>query len=100
MNISNTIAGLATLALAAIPAFALGTAAHAAPVTVSVADLDLSTPAGVAQMNERIEVAAIRFCANQQAVTGSHMKKTTACRQAVRDELTEKLSTGKSYATR
>jgi UrcA family protein len=91
MHAASRLAGLATLMLAALPALAVATAAHAAPVTVKISDLDLHTPAGVAEMNRRIDAAAKAFCA-QRADTGSHLI-SRSCRQAVREELLEQLNT-------
>lgn len=102
MNITNTIAGIATLALAAIPMFALGTAAHAAqPVTVQVSDINLSTPEGASELDRRISAAATRFCRNEAPATGTRL--SASCKAAVRAEVTEKMAartTATQYAAR
>ena len=98
MNAANRIAGLATLVLAALPAFALATAAHAATVSVKVSDLNLNTPAGVTEMNHRIDAAANAFCA-RRTVTGTRLAPSS-CKAAVRQEISQKLNAGKAYAAR
>ena len=94
MKISNTIAGIATLALATIPMLAMGTAAHAAPVTVQVADLNLASAEGAREFNRRVEAAADRFCGSQM-----RLGVTTACKAAVRTEVSEKLAAIQSAPT-
>lgn len=95
MKISNTIAGVATLALAAIPMLALGSNAFAAqPVTVQVADLDVSTPAGAREFERRTNAAASEFCG-----PGMRLSEHVACKAAVRAEVTEKLIAMKSAPT-
>jgi UrcA family protein len=88
MQVSNAIAGIATLALAAIPMFALGTAAHAAqPVVVQVADLDVSTPAGARELDRRINTAASQFCEG-----ATRLAETVSCKAAVRAEVSDKMA--------
>jgi UrcA family protein len=86
-NFASRIAGVATLALAALPMAALSTAAHAAE-TVKVADLNLMTPEGATKLDGRIEKAAFKFCADRRAVS-----EWQTCRAGVRAELTEKAET-------
>jgi len=55
-NITARLAGIATLALAALPAVALTTAAHAAsyvPAKVRIADLNMTSAAVRAEANEK-----------------------------------------------
>jgi UrcA family protein len=88
MQVSNAIAGIATLALAAIPMFALGTAAHAAqPVVVQVADLDVSTAAGARELDRRINTAASQFCEGSTRLT-----ENASCKAAVRAEVSDKMA--------
>ena len=93
-KVSNTIAGLATLALAAVPALAMSTNAFAAPAKVHVADLDLSTQAGAREFDRRTDVAAGRFCNDIRSLSAN-----AACREGVRAEVTEKLVAMKSATT-
>jgi len=80
-KLTSKIASVATLALAAIPMLALTTAAHAAPMTVKVGDL--SSAAGVAAFEQRIDKLADNLCAAQAADVGTRMVKTEGCREAV-----------------
>lgn len=54
-------ANLSLLALAALPIIALSVA-HAEPASVQFSDLDLSQPAQVQVLNDRIERAAVQYC--------------------------------------
>ena len=94
MKVSNTVAGLATLALACVPAFAMSTNAFAAPARVQVADLDLSTQAGVHEFDRRTDAAASRFCNDIRSLSAN-----VACRDGVRAEVSEKLVAMKSAPT-
>ena len=89
-NLTQTVSGLATLALAAVPMLALTTAAHAAPLNVTVGDL--STAAGVAAFEQRIDKVAAHVCQGLTAGVGTRMVKTSGCREAVRAEAIDKLS--------
>jgi UrcA family protein len=84
-SLTNRLAGLATLALAALPMAALSTAAHASPATVAVKDLNLLTPQGNAVLEKRIDAATLKFCAGRKPVT-----EAKACREGVQAELAEK----------
>ncbi|MFL5294946.1 MAG: UrcA family protein [Phenylobacterium sp.] len=87
-NFAARIAGVATLALAALPVAALTTAAHAAthvPASVRIADLNLATSAGRAAFDQRIDVAARKFCS-----TESSLDLKAGCQRGVRAEVTEK----------
>ena len=86
-KVSDTIAGLATLALACVPAFA-------APAKVQVADLDLSTTHGAREFDRRTEVAANRFCNDIRSLSAN-----AACRDGVRAEVAEKLVAMKPATT-
>lgn len=83
-NFASRVAGVATLALAALPMAALSTAAHAAE-TVKVSDLNLTTAEGAAALHGRIERAAMKFCADRRGAA-----EWQSCRDGVRAELTEK----------
>jgi UrcA family protein len=98
INVTARIAGLATLALAALPVAALTTAAHAQGVahqTVQVADLNLATAAGKAAFDRRVEAAARRFCTSERG-----MDMQASCRAGVRAEANEKAATNVQLATR
>lgn len=84
-SFTSRLAGLATLALAALPMTALSTAAHAAPATVAVGDLNLLTPEGNATLQQRINAAGLKYCAARKA-----MSDKKACREGVQAELSEK----------
>ncbi len=79
------IAGLATLALAALPMAALSTAAHAA--SVRIGDLDLASARGAAVYEQRIDAAAGRFCQDERGLS-----QRAACIAGVRAEVNEKLA--------
>ena len=89
-KLTQTVSGIASLALAAIPMLALTTAAHAAPMTVSVGDL--STAAGVAAFEQRIDKLSNTMCQGLTQGVGTRMVNTEGCREAVRAEAIEKLS--------
>jgi UrcA family protein len=85
-NFTNQIAGAALLALAALPMVALATSANAA-TTVRVADLDLTTQAGLAAFDQRAAAAARKFCLPKRSPGDKAL-----CREGVREELTEKMA--------
>ena len=89
-KLTQTVSGIASLALAAIPMLALTTAAHAAPMRVTVGDL--STAAGVAAFEQRIDKVAGNVCQGLTQGVGTRMVKTDGCREAVRAEAIDKLS--------
>ena len=89
-KLSYKIAGLATVALAAIPLIALSTAAKAAEPEVRIAygDLDLRNPADVATLSNRISVQSDRYCADVDlTVPGTRILMGQAqCAAMVREE--------------
>ena len=102
-NSVTKIAGIAATALAVLPLVAIAGVAEAAPATVQVSDLDLSTAEGKAQFKARVRDAAEDFCKGQ-AVTGSRTSSMRSCIAAVEAEMTDKLAareTGaQTYAAR
>lgn len=87
---TSTLAGVATLALAALPILALSTAAQAAtPVAVKVADIDPNTAEGARIYGERVDQAANRFC--RMNGSASRLTERMDCKAAVRAEMAEKL---------
>ena len=89
-KLTHTVSAVASLALAAVPMLALTTAAHAAPLSVSVGDL--STAAGVAAFEQRIDKVAGHVCEAQAQGVWTRMVNTSGCREAVRAEAIDKLS--------
>lgn len=89
-KLTHTVSGIASLALAAVPMLALTTAAHAASMSVTVGDL--STAAGVAAFEQRIDKVATNVCQGLTQDVGTRMVKTDGCREAVRAEAIDKLS--------
>jgi len=86
-NFAAKIAGVATLALAALPVVALTTAAHAAPapVTIQVSDLNLASRDGQATFSARVRKAEGQMCRDSVASFDS-------CARAVRQEAHDKLA--------
>ena len=79
-------AAIASLAIAAIPFVALGSAAHAQ--TVRISDLDMSRSAQVQVFNGRVERAADQFCS--RTVDARALDRMAACKAGVRAEMKEK----------
>ncbi|MGH6911910.1 MAG: UrcA family protein [Phenylobacterium sp.] len=86
-NFAAKIAGVATLALAALPLAALSTHAQAATARVHVADLNLASIDGVATFHQRVAVAAKQICGDEK-----NLGQQVACKAGVRTEVQEKLS--------
>ncbi|WP_374579410.1 UrcA family protein [Phenylobacterium sp.] len=86
---SNTLAGLATLALAAVPALALTTAAHAAPAVVKVSDLDMASAHGAQILNQRVKIAAGKVCTDRNP---RDLSARAACIDSVYDEVHDALT--------
>jgi UrcA family protein len=86
-NFAAKIAGVATLALAALPALALTTAAHAAPapIAIQVSDLNFASQDGQATFAARVHKAESQMCRDSIASYDS-------CARAVRQEANEKLA--------
>ena len=97
MNITARIASLATLALAALPAAALSTAAYAQPThaVVRVADLDMTSASGRATYEQRVDNAARQFCGRE-----INLDVQAACQAAVHTEANEKLAASMQFASR
>lgn len=88
-NFAARIAGVATLALAVVPVAALTTAAHASTAgrTIVVADLDLTTPAGMDAFEARLHDATRRICRGETALATQ-----AACVKGVQAEAMAKLA--------
>jgi UrcA family protein len=91
----SRIAGLATLALAALPIAALTTTAYAAPAAVKASDLNLNTAAGMATFQQRAHWVAKEFC-RDAARAGSKIDASAECRAAVKAEIQDKLAAAQS----
>lgn len=105
-NFASRIAGVATLALAALPLAAIATTADARPVTVQVSDIDLNSAQGLAAYERRAEKAAYDFCRDARREVGP-LSRAASCRKAVLAELNDKLPAmqmaqirGSTYAAR
>lgn len=90
-KITSTIAGVATLFLAAIPALALTGAAHAAPAhhVVKISDLNLASLAGQRVLTQRSERVAADFC-KATGVERLSLSTVQSCKVAIRAEVAEK----------
>ena len=89
-KLTTKIVSAATPALAAIPMLALTTAAHAAPMSLKVGDL--STAAGVAAFEQRLDRVANKMCAAQRQDVGPRIVNTDGCVEAVRAEAMDSLT--------
>lgn len=82
--------------LAAVLALGMSTMpAQAESVTVSHADLDLSTAAGQKSLERRITAAARQVCGYRQTVTGSRLRsrETQACYDQALQSATRQIAT-------
>jgi UrcA family protein len=85
-DFASKVSGVAMLALAALPIVALATPSNAQTV-VKVADINLLSPQGVSEYNQRAEAAGRKFCLPERTLAGR-----AACKAGVKAELDEKLS--------
>ena len=85
-NFAAKISGVASLLLAALPIAALATAAHAQTV-VKVSDINLLSPQGVSEFNQRADAAGRKYCLPERTGAGR-----ANCRVGVKAELNEKLA--------
>jgi UrcA family protein len=85
----SLIAAAALCAAVSAPAFAQVQAQDADVLQrhVSYADLDLSSPAGIATFNQRIEAAVVRVCPGPDGVDLKAWRKTQTCRSNARLEI-------------
>ena len=88
-KLSNTLAGVATLTLATVPAFALATGAHAAPAVIKVSDLDLNSAHGARTLEKRIDAAARDVCADEGRMS---LDAQATCLDSVRSEARDKIA--------
>lgn len=85
-DLTSKISGAAMLALAVLPIVALATPSNAQTV-VKVSDLNVLSPQGVSQFNQRADAAGRRYCLPERTVAGRD-----ACLRGVKAELAEKLT--------
>ncbi len=85
-----SISGIATFALAILPALAIVSGAHAESLSVKISDLNLNTSAGQKVFEQRVNVVARQYCA-ESITTGTRLGSPAACRSAVRAEIIAKL---------
>ena len=85
-DLTSQISGLAMLALAALPIIALATPSNAQTV-VKVADINLLSPQGVSEFNQRADAAGRKFCLPERTLAGR-----ASCVSGVKAELNEKLA--------
>ncbi|CAN5329344.1 hypothetical protein BH10PSE2_BH10PSE2_07350 [soil metagenome] len=83
----------------ALSALALAGAASAQDARIAFGDLDMSSTAGAAAFDARVEAAARDLCRSVQT-TGSRIDHSESCRAAVRAEARSQLSPSarESYA--
>ncbi len=101
-SLTKCFAGIAGLALAAMPIAALSTAAHAETAAsgygqeiVRVADLNLSAASGKAAFAQRADHATRHFCSSEK-----NLELKAACQTAVRAEIDEKAAANTLVASR
>ncbi|MFI4965555.1 MAG: UrcA family protein [Caulobacterales bacterium] len=99
MTITARVAGLATLALAALPVAALTTAAHAQTAVpherVYIGDLKLGSASDRAIFAYRVDHVARKFCANEK-----NLDLKAACQSGVRIEANERAASNVQFASR
>ena len=82
----------ASLAMAALPAVALSTSAHASPYVIKVSDLNLSDASGQSVLQQRVNHVAETLCSDRGPEAGTRIPDRKACMTAVRAEAMEKLA--------
>ncbi len=94
---STALAGVATIALAAVPILALATGAQAAPVAVKVSDIDVGSARDAHTLEHRVAKAAADYCSAASAgriTLAAHH----ACLQGARAEIQDKLAVRQALA--
>ncbi len=101
-SLTKCFAGVAGLALAALPLAALSTAAHAATTSygyaravVRVADLNLGPASGKAALAQRVDHVTRHFCSGEK-----NLELKALCQTAVRAEIDEKATALTRLASR
>ena len=97
-NLTSSFAGVATLALAALPMTALfAVSAHAQPATMVVGDLNLVSASGQKAVTSRIAHLSHEYC-----VTERNLTQKAACEKAIVAEAQAKvaaITTDSRYAS-
>lgn len=90
----TSLAAVATVTLAAVPALGLLQTAHAAEptATVSLAGLNLSNPADAAQFNTRVEIAAKTVCRDIARTNPTGQFTVAGCKATARKQAMDQLS--------
>ncbi|HEY9235684.1 MULTISPECIES: UrcA family protein [Phenylobacterium] len=86
---STTLASIATLTLATVPALALATGAHAAPAVVKVSDIDFGSAHGARTLEKRINAAVQDVC---DADGRTSLGTRAACAEGVRSEARDQIA--------
>ena len=88
---SATLAGVATIALAAVPILALASGAQAAPVAVKVSDIDVGSARHAHALEHRVSKAAAEYC-SAATVGRITLAAHQACLKGARAEIQDKLA--------
>ena len=93
------IAAVAAALSLTAPAAVFAQDGRAQSATVVWDDLDVTTPAGAAELNSRINTAARRACRGVRA-TGSNMSQTAFCRSQIKETVVGQMdeATREAYA--
>lgn len=95
------IAAVAAAAALSLTVPAAASAQEVGEVSTSVAwnDLDVTTPTGAAQLDQRINTAARRACRGVRA-TGTNMSQTAFCRSQIKQSVLGRMdeATREAYA--
>jgi len=83
----SLIAAAALCAVASAPTFAQAQDADVLQHHVSYADLDLSTAAGVATFNQRIDQAVVQVCPGSNEHDLHALRLTQTCRETARKQI-------------
>ena len=96
---SATLAGVATIALAAVPILPLATGAQAAPVALKVSDIDVGSARDTHTLEHRVAKAAADYCGSA-SVGRITLAAHHACLKGARAEIQDKLAVRQDLAAR
>lgn len=88
---SASLAGVATIALAAVPILALASGAQAAPVAVKVSDIDVGSARHAHILEHRVSKAAADYC-SAASFGRTTLAAHQACLKGARAEIQDKLA--------
>ena len=94
---SATLAGVATIALAAVPILALASGAQAAPAAMKVSDIDVGSARNAHALEQRVAKAAADYC-SAASVGRITLAAHQACLQGARAEIQDKLAVRQALA--